>query len=361
MRRLGARHAIRLDQLDEHAAGGLWVDEGHLVARAPLRGMRSIMGTPRASSRAIACSIPSTSTAMWCSPGPRFSRKRSSPSLPFGEMSSTLVSPIGKSAASVFWDATTSRPDASRPSTARHFAAASSMSGTQTAMWSILRILRELTEVSLASARHATMPGVGEAAFYTDAARQAVTEAVVDVESHTAAEVVVVVHRTSGTWREVDLAVGALAGFAVLLLVLFHPKPIPVVAMPVDVALGFVAGAVLCASLSPLKRALLPRRRVAAQVLAMARAAFVEHGVSRTTGRTGILVYVSTFERIVEVVADVGVEPKAVQSEIDALQSSLARGADLGGFVAKVRALGPPSEPPFRDRATTSTSCPTRR
>jgi putative membrane protein len=183
---------------------------------------------------------------------------------------------------------------------------------------------------------------VGEAAFYTDAARTRVTEAVIDVESHTAAEVVVVVHRTSGAWREVDLAAGAVAAFGVLLLVLFHPRPIPVVAMPVDVALGFVAGAVLCASLSPLKRALLPRRRVKAQVLAMARAVFVEQGVSRTTGRTGLLVYVSTFERLVEVVTDIGVDPKAVQREIDALRASLAGGADLDGFLARLRALGPP-------------------
>jgi putative membrane protein len=186
------------------------------------------------------------------------------------------------------------------------------------------------------------MARVGEAAFYTDAARKQVTEAVVDVESRTAAEVVVVVHRTSGAWREVDLAAGAAAAFGVLLLVLFHPRPIPVVAMPVDVALGFVAGAVLCASLSPLKRALLPRRRMRAQVLAMARAAFVEQGVSRTTGRTGLLVYVSTFERRVEVVTDVGVDPKAVQAELDALRSSLAGGADFDGFIAKLRALGPP-------------------
>ncbi len=186
------------------------------------------------------------------------------------------------------------------------------------------------------------MPRVGEAAFYTDAARTRVTEAVADVESRTAAEIVVVVRRTSGAWREVDLAVGALAGFAVLLLVLFHPKPIPVVAMPVDVALGFVAGAVLCANLSPLKRALLPRRRVTAQVLAQARAAFVEQGVSRTTGRTGLLVYVSTFERRVEIVPDVGVDPAAAQAELEALRSSLAAGADLDAFLAKLRALGPP-------------------
>ena len=204
-----------------------------------------------------------------------------------------------------------------------------------------------------------TMPG--EAAFYTDAARKRVTEAVVAVESQTAAEVVVVVHRTSATWREVDLAVGALAGFAVLLLVLFLPQPIPVVAMPVDVALGFAAGAVLCASLSPLKRALLPRRRVKAQVLAMARAVFVEQGVSRTTGRTGLLVYVSTFERQVEIVPDVGVDPACAQAELGALRASLAGGADFDGFIDKLRALGPPLGPRCRALRTTSTSCPTRR
>ncbi len=183
---------------------------------------------------------------------------------------------------------------------------------------------------------------MGETAFYTDAAKQQVTQAVIDVESRTAAELVVVVQRTSGAWREVDLAVGALAGFAALLVVLFHPRPIPVAIMPVDVALAFVVGAVLCANLPPVKRALLPRKRVAAQVLAMARAAFVTQGVSRTTGRTGILVYVSTFERRVEIVADVGVDPACMQGEVEALRGALSRGADLDGFVLRVRALGTP-------------------
>jgi putative membrane protein len=183
---------------------------------------------------------------------------------------------------------------------------------------------------------------VGEAAFFTDAARKQVTEAVIAVEACTAAEVVVVVNRTSASWREVDLSVGAVAGFVALLLVLFLPKPIPVIAMPVDVLLGFVAGAVLSANVALLKRALLPRRRRQAQGLAMARAAFVAQGVSRTTGRTGILVYVSTFERLVEVVPDVGVDLSPVQAEIDALRSSLSGGADLRRFLTALRALGNP-------------------
>jgi putative membrane protein len=182
---------------------------------------------------------------------------------------------------------------------------------------------------------------VGEASFFTDAARKRVTEAVVDVESRTAAEIVVVVRHRSGPWREVDLAVGAAVAFGVLLLLLFHPKPIAVEVMPLDVALSFAGGAVLCASLAPLKRALLPRKRVAEQVRAAARAAFVDQGVSRTRKRTGVLVYVSAFERCVEVVPDVGVDAKVVEAQVRALSESVAAGPDFDAFVEALRALGP--------------------
>src|ERR1700751_4647944 len=115
------------------------------------------------------------------------------------------------------------------------------------------------------------MPPVGEAAFFTEGARTRVTEAVSDVESRTAAEVVVVVRHASGAWREVGLAAGAAVALGVLLLLLFPPKPIAVEIIPGGVALAFAGGAVLCACLPPVKRALLPRKRVAEQVRVAAR------------------------------------------------------------------------------------------
>lgn len=183
---------------------------------------------------------------------------------------------------------------------------------------------------------------MSEASFFDDAARTRVSEAVADVESRTAAEVVVVVQRASAPWREVDLGLGAATAFVVLLLVLFLPQPVPVIAMPVDVALGFVGGAVLAMAVAPLKRALLRRKRVDAQVLAMARAAFVAQGVCRTSGRTGILVYVSTLERRVEIVADDGVDLAKVGAPVDRLRASLAAGASLDAFLAALKELGAP-------------------
>jgi putative membrane protein len=189
------------------------------------------------------------------------------------------------------------------------------------------------------------MPAVSEAAFFTDEARKRVTEAVVEVESRTAAELVVVVRHASGQWREVDLAVGAVAAFGALLLLLFHPRPIAVEVMPLDVALAFVGGVVLSAGIAPFKRALLSRARVEAQVRASAREAFVDQGVSRTRRRTGMLVYVSMLERRVELVADVGVDAKLVEGEVRALAAAVAGGADLDAFLEALRRLGPALAP----------------
>ena len=185
------------------------------------------------------------------------------------------------------------------------------------------------------------MPPVSEAAFFAESARARVSEAVADAESRTAAEFVVVVRRASSKWREVDLAVGATVAFGVLLLLLFHPKEIAVEVMPLDVALAFLGGVVLSASLGTVKRALLPRRSVKDRVGTAARAAFVEQGVSRTRGRTGVLVYVSMLERAVELVVDVGVDGKLLEGQARALSESIASGADLDAFLAAVRSLGP--------------------
>ena len=185
------------------------------------------------------------------------------------------------------------------------------------------------------------MSRVSEAAFFSSAAKKRVTEAVADVESRTSAEIVVVVRHASGKWREVDLVVGAVVAFGVLLILLFHPVPIAVEVMPVDVVLAFLAGTVLCSSIAPFKRALLVRKTVSARLRAAAREAFVDQGVSRTRRRTGILVYVSTFERRVEIVPDIGVDAKLFDAEARALAAAVAHRLDLDAFLEALRRFGP--------------------
>ena len=75
-----------------------------------------------------------------------------------------------------------------------------------------------------------------------------------------------------------------------------------------------------------------------------ARATFVERRVHSTTGRTGILLYVSVLEREAALVVDLGVEPLAAtdgwRRAVEELETAVRGGADGNAVAARLRALG---------------------
>jgi putative membrane protein len=79
-------------------------------------------------------------------------------------------------------------------------------------------------------------------------------------------------------------------------------------------------------------------------VRSAARAAFVDLGISRTSGRWGVLVYVSILERAAEVVPDLGVDLGMMGEEwtraVKAIHVAAAR-LDFEAFKAAALALGP--------------------
>jgi putative membrane protein len=88
-------------------------------------------------------------------------------------------------------------------------------------------------------------------------------------------------------------------------------------------ALGALAGALL-AHLPPLRRALAGRARLAHRVEAAAGTAFIAHEVFRTRDRTGLLLFVSHFERRVTILADSGVHAAVPEQEWRSLADAVA-------------------------------------
>ncbi len=179
--------------------------------------------------------------------------------------------------------------------------------------------------------------------FLDDRARARAVEAVRAFEAHTCAELVVVVRRSARSYPEAHLAVGAVAAFAALVFLLFSPVTFDVRLMPLDTAVAFVIGMAASRYVPAIARlgVRAGRRREALEVAA--KAAFVDLGVSRTSGRTGILVFVGAFEEDVAVVCDVGVSAEvaeAVKAARPALASAVARG-DVKSFGETLEALGP--------------------
>ena len=180
--------------------------------------------------------------------------------------------------------------------------------------------------------------------FLTDAAKQALSDAVRDVESRCSAEVVVAVRARSGSYLHADLIAGILTALAGLIALLFSPWPFDLVWFVIDPLLAGALGGLLASRLPAVRRALTFQKVRRRHVETAARATFVEKGIHATTGRTGVLVYISLLEHEAVVVHDLGVEPLVTTDHwrlaVEEIEEAVRRGEDGVALAALVRALG---------------------
>jgi putative membrane protein len=144
--------------------------------------------------------------------------------------------------------------------------------------------------------------------FLNDESKAALSEAVRAVESCSSAELVIAVRPWTGGYLHADLTFGILTGLAALAVLLFSPWVFAPIWCLIDpILIGGLAG-LLGSRSARLRRAFTPWRERRRRVEAAARSTFVERRAHGTTGRTGILLYVSVLEREAAFVVDVGVE-----------------------------------------------------
>jgi putative membrane protein len=88
-------------------------------------------------------------------------------------------------------------------------------------------------------------------------------------------------------------------------------------------------GFLLC-RIPAVKRLLAPKNRVADAIRTTCLAAFTEHGLHYTREHTGILIFVSLFERRVQVLADRGIHEKVEDGTWDEVVRILTEGLKSG-------------------------------
>jgi putative membrane protein len=185
---------------------------------------------------------------------------------------------------------------------------------------------------------------VSLASFFADSSRDAVVRAVQEVESVTSAELVVVVRVRSGRYPQSHARCGALLAFVALLLLLFLPQEFALVAIPVNVAFGFALGWAISRFTPPVERLFATRGEMLDRTRLAARAELVDGGITETSGRTGLLVYVSALEGLTQIVGDVAVQRVRADPGIRAVEERIVDAAhrrDPAAFVEALRALGP--------------------
>ena len=185
---------------------------------------------------------------------------------------------------------------------------------------------------------------MSERAFFDADAKTRTVAVVQAIEEQTSAEIVVALRKSSGYYRHADYLCGLGVAVAAVVAVVLVPEPMNPLMLPLDVLLSFALGAAFCARFATIRRLLTRPRRRRENVRTAARAAFHDLGVSRTTGRWGVLVFLSMLERDLEVVPDVGIDLEALGEEwtgtVEAMRQSM-RAADFERLLEATRGLGP--------------------
>ncbi len=171
--------------------------------------------------------------------------------------------------------------------------------------------------------------------LFTEADHRRVTEAVLQAESRTTAEIIPVVASDSGRYDRAEDMVGLWCGVLALCAawgwaqgVEVSEWSVPVLKLGLPSVLGlliggWLVGVLLAHQSSFLRRLFTPRREQRAEVERAAREVFFDRRVHHTQGGSGLLIYVSLLEHMAVVLADEQVQEKLGQQRLDTLCNEL--------------------------------------
>ncbi|MBI2422638.1 MAG: hypothetical protein HYV27_07395 [Candidatus Hydrogenedentes bacterium] len=147
--------------------------------------------------------------------------------------------------------------------------------------------------------------------------KKAVEATIAEAEGKTSVEVVTVIASASGRYdRAEDIAGLWLGAFGLVLCWVFWPAvqhesgewgtspALHYAGWLAVLAAGFVLGALISSRVAWLRRLFTPQREMIDEVHQRARAVFYDQRMHHTAGGTGLLVYVSLFERTACILAD---------------------------------------------------------
>ncbi|MXQ13420.1 TPM domain-containing protein [Microvirga makkahensis] len=172
--------------------------------------------------------------------------------------------------------------------------------------------------------------------------RYRISQAIHEAEKTTAGEIVVVVARQASAYR----AIPALLGLFLALLVPWPLIWFTELGSSRIFLIQLIAACGLNAAFAwpPAHLGLIPRAIKRARAHEAAVREFTSHGLSRTQGRTGVLIYVAAAEHYAEVIADIGIAdragPAAWQEIITDLIEAIRQEKAGDGLVQAVRRAG---------------------
>lgn len=166
---------------------------------------------------------------------------------------------------------------------------------------------------------------------------QRVTQAVVEAETKTSAEICPVVAAVSGRYDRAEDIIGLWGALIVLGVLWFYWPPVPhephawgemspalqLVIYVVAMVAGFILSAFFGSRVSSLRRLFTPRQQIQDEVLQRAQAVFFDKRIHHTDSASGVLIYISLDEHQAAILADRNVLQAVGQEVIERWRNEL--------------------------------------
>jgi putative membrane protein len=174
---------------------------------------------------------------------------------------------------------------------------------------------------------------------FSDEDLERVKAAVRQAESKISGEIVPVFVEKSGFYSVANYRAGMVASALMFLLVILFDRYMPTLAIydPLFIFLLVVMagliGGLACNYLDFIKRIFVPQDHLDRATRQRAETAFLQEEVFNTRHRTGIMIFISFFEREVMVIADRGISKVVDQKEWDNMVQGIIQNIRLGKVV----------------------------
>lgn len=154
--------------------------------------------------------------------------------------------------------------------------------------------------------------------FKTKLAKQ-----IADIEINSNTEIVVLIREVSGNYNDIYLIIGLIISLAVFTFFIFSPFVFGDYLIYMGTILAFFIGFALAFVIKPLSKPFINDKRIKRNVEIMARASFQKGGIHHTLKKTGILIYISIFEKQVLMIADKGIVSAIPKNEMEIIETQI--------------------------------------
>jgi putative membrane protein len=155
-----------------------------------------------------------------------------------------------------------------------------------------------------------------------DTVKENLVQAVKEIETKSSAEIVALIKTRSGTYNDIALWTGFATLFIVFTFLMFSPFDFNVYLIYILSILAFFVGYAKVRIFDFLCFFFTPKKRLAHNAEVYARAVFQKGGIRHTTAKTGVLFYMSKFEKQVMILADRGVQNTIPAEEWEKINTS---------------------------------------